>query len=214
MLIENLQSIFPGLDRQAVELIKEQGKIKVFQSGEPLIDAGQYFRSTMLVLEGKVKVYRNDDEGNEHLLYYLEQGQACALSMICAAKHERSELQAIALTQATILMIPLALMDELMVNNRSWYYFVLSSYRDRFEELLQMVDQIAFKGLDERLAYYLTKRKGSVGNKITITHEEIARDLSSSRVVISRLLKQLEQQGMVRLHRNEIEFLPSFSFAL
>ncbi len=198
----------PQLDIAARQVLAENGVLKNFKPGEPLIDAGQYFRSTMLILSGQVKVYRPDDEGNEHLLYFLEAGNACALSMICAAKNEKSQLQGVAQTPVTLLMLPLPLMDKLMLENRSWYQYVLSSYRDRFEELLQVIDQIAFRALDERLLFYLHKMEKSVGSKrLHITHEAIARDLSSSRVVISRLLKQLELQGVVKLHRNEIELL-------
>jgi CRP/FNR family transcriptional regulator, anaerobic regulatory protein len=203
-----LTRLFPMLDATARQVLAENGVLKTFAAGAALIDAGQYFRSTMLIISGQVKVYRPDEEGNEHLLYFLEAGDACALSMICAVKNEKSQLQGVAQTEVTLLMLPLSQMDKLMTENRSWYEYVLSSYRDRFEELLQVVDQIAFRALDERLLFYLSKLKKSTGgNRLHITHENIARDLSSSRVVISRLLKQLENRGMVKLHRNEIELL-------
>jgi len=198
----------PQLDHAARQALAENGIIKKFKAGEYIVDAGQYFRSTMIILEGQLKVYRPDEDGHEFLLYILEAGQACALSMICEVRNEKSELQAVAQTPVTMLMLPLGLMDQLMLENRSWYHFVLSSYRERFEELLQVVDQIAFQALDERLLDYLEKsKKQTQNNMLHITHEAIARDLNSSRVVISRLLKQLERKGRLKLQRNAIELL-------
>lgn len=203
-----IQNIFPDLDSIALKTLEEVGQVRTFEAGSLILDAGQYIRSTILVLSGQLKVYRTDDEGNEHLLYLLDAGQACALSMICAIKQEKSELQAVALSQVSLLLLPLPVMEQLMRENRSWYHFVLSSYRKRFEEVLQLVDQIAFKALDERLVFYLKKLvKSQQSKRLNVTHEGIARDLSSSRVVISRLLKQLENKGKLKLHRNEIEIL-------
>jgi CRP/FNR family transcriptional regulator len=200
--------LLPQLDSAARQALADNGIIKKFKAGEYIVDAGQYFRSTMIILEGQLKVYRPDEEGREFLLYVLDAGQACALSMICEVRNEKSELQAVAQTPVTMLMLPLGLMDQLMIENRSWYHFVLSSYRERFEELLQVVDQIAFQALDERLIDYLKKSQKQVQHNILhITHEAIARDLNSSRVVISRLLKQLERKGRLKLQRNAIELL-------
>lgn len=202
------EQLLSQLDAAARQALIENGIIKKFKAGEYIVDAGEYFRSTMIILEGQLKVYRPDEEGNEFLLYVLDAGQACALSMICEVRNEKSELQAVAQTPVTMLMLPLGLMDKLMLENRSWYHFVLSSYRERFEELLLVVDQIAFQALDERLLDYLKKSKKQANSTILhITHEAIAKDLNSSRVVISRLLKQLERKGQLKLQRNAIELV-------
>ncbi len=126
--------------------------------------------------------------------------------MVCAAKHETSEVLAKALTDATILSIPLEFMEQWMSKYKSWYQFVITSYRNRFEELLQTIDAIAFSNMDERLESYIEKQVSRLGNHLKITHQDIATDLNSSREVISRLLKKLEAKGWVVIHRNAIEW--------
>lgn len=141
-------------------------------------------------------------------MYYLEPGNACALSMICAAKKEASEIMAKAVEKTKVITLPIELMDELMRNYKTWYYFVLETYRSRYEELLVVIDHIAFKGMDERLDFYLRNQVMKLKTKeLKITHSEIASDLSSSREVISRLLKKMEQRGDLLLHRSYIEWL-------
>ena len=162
----------------------------------------------ILILDGLVKVYREDDEGNEFLMYYLGKGQACALSMICAARFEASQLMAMAETPVQVLAVPLAKMDEWMTQYKSWYYFVLQYYRSRFEELLHTVDHVAFRNMDERLVFYLkrycdTHHTTQVRQSIT----DIAAELNSSREVISRLMKKLSEAGVVRLQREFIEVI-------
>ena len=169
---------------------------------------GQYFQSTMLIAKGRVKLYREGDDGNEFFIYFLESGNACALSMICATKHEKSQVLATALDDTEVIAIPITLMDDLMKNHRSWYYFVLETYRSRFEELLVVVDSIAFKSMDERLEFYLQNQSENLNIKeLSLTHQQIADDLNSSREVVSRLLKKMEKDNRVKLHRSSIELL-------
>jgi CRP/FNR family transcriptional regulator len=169
---------------------------------------GQYIRFTMLILEGLVKIYREDDEGNEFFIYYLGPGKACALSMICASKQETSELMARAMTDTTVLAIPLASMDRWMMQYKSWYHFVLGTYRQRFEELMQTIDHVAFRNMDERLVFYLKRQQDQLKtHTLPLTHTEIAQDLNSSREVISRLLKKMADKGMIKLQRQHIEIL-------
>ena len=204
---KNLQILFPDLEEGLYKEILEHGTIKEVKAGETLLKAGQTIRSTMLILKGLVKLYREDDEGKEFFIYLIDAGQACSLSMVCAAKHETSEVMAKALTDATVLGIPLEYMEQWMSKYKSWYQFVITSYRNRFEELLKTIDAIAFTGMDERLEYYLKKQVEKLGNNIKITHQEIANDLNSSREVISRLLKKMEAKSWLTLHRNSIEWL-------
>jgi len=169
---------------------------------------GQYFKSTMLIVEGGVKLYREDHDGNEFFIYQLGPGNACALSMICATKKEQSQISARAVEPTRAILVPIALMDELMTGYKSWYYFVLETYRSRFEELLLVVDSIAFRSMDERLEFYLKNQQKLLNNdEIAITHQQIATDLNSSREVVSRLLKKMEQRGMLRLGRNTIKII-------
>jgi len=181
--------------------------IKEVKAGDILLKVGQTIRSTMLIVDGIVKLYREDDEGNEFFIYHLNPGQACSLSMVCAVKHETSEVLAKALTDATLLSIPFEYMDKWMSQYKSWYQYVITSYRKRFEELLTTIDAIAFSNMDQRLESYLIKQTQVLGKQLKITHKEIANDLNSSREVISRLLKKMEAKGWIIIHRNSIEWI-------
>jgi CRP/FNR family transcriptional regulator, anaerobic regulatory protein len=199
---------FSSLEKELAEEISRHGEMRVFKEGEFLMRTGHYIRSTMLVLDGLIKIYREDDEGNEFFMYYIEGGKACALSMICASKQDTSELTAKAVMDTTIIAIPLSYMDQWMTKYKSWYQFVLGTYRERFEELLETIDHIAFRNMDERLVFYLKRhQEKSKSNSIPLTHSEIAQELNSSREVITRLLKKLSEKGMLKMHRNHIEII-------
>jgi CRP/FNR family transcriptional regulator len=139
-------------------------------------------------------------------MYYLGPGQACAVSIICAMQSDTSEITAVAEEDCEILLIPISLMDTLFKNHRSWYQFVLQTYRSRFDEVLSVIDDVAFRNMDERLFFYLKRFKEKTGKtQLDFSHQQIAEDLNSSREVISRLLKKMEQRGELILHRNMIE---------
>jgi CRP/FNR family transcriptional regulator len=165
---------------------------------------GQHFRNIILIVSGLVKVYREDDQGNEFLMYYLAPGQACSLSMICASRFQASQLMAKAESDVEVLAIPLQKMDEWMTTYKSWYYFVLETYRSRFEELLVVIGNIAFKNMDERLEWYLKQQAVKLGKQLSLTHQQIANDLSSSREVISRLLKKMEKNQIVSCNNSKV----------
>ena len=165
---------------------------------------GQYFRSVIIVVTGLIKIFREDDEGNEYFMYYLQPGQACALSMICATRHQTSELKAAAASDTEVMVVPLEYMDKWMKNYQSWYYFVLESYRNRFEELLTTVDHVVFRNMDERLLFYLNKQRETIGSDtLIINHTVIAQELNSSREVISRLMKKLAENGMIQILQSQ-----------
>lgn len=200
-----LQAIFPQFDEELLVHLETIGQVTNFEEGTMLMRPGQYFKNSLLILDGRVKLYREGDDGEEFFLYYLEQGSACALSMICAAKNETSAIKAKAMSSVKALAIPIQYMDGLMRDHRQWYYFVLETYRSRFEELLEVIDQVAFHSMDQKLEFYLKRQFESFkSNKITMTHQEIADDLNSSREVISRLLKKMESQKRISISRNEI----------
>ncbi|MCF6403006.1 Crp/Fnr family transcriptional regulator [Chitinophaga filiformis] len=205
-----LDKYFPHFEEGLKEQLAANSVIKTITAGESLIQTGQYFRSTMLVVEGRLKLYREGEDGHEFFMYYLLPGDACALSMVCATRpHQTSEIMAKAVEDSVVIMVPLEMMEDLMQEFKSWYSFVVETYRRRFEELLSIVDQVIFKGMDERLVVYLSnQQKALKTNKLFITHQEIATDLNSSREVISRLLKKMEQQNKLELHRNYIQMLP------
>lgn len=204
---EQLMSLFPMFDSQLAEFVSSIGEVKTFQEGTVMMKTGQYFKATMLIIHGKVKLYRESDDGSEFFMYFLEGGNACALSMICATRNQQSQIMAVAVEETEVLMIPIHYMDQLMTQYKGWYYFVLETYRSRFEELLVVIDNIAFKNMDERLEWYLKQQAEKTGKNINLTHQQIANDLNSSREVISRLLKKMEKNQMVILHRNSIELV-------
>lgn len=204
---KTLKELFPHLEEGLYNELLEHGTLKEVKGGETLLKVGQTIRSTMLIVDGLVKLYREDDDGKEFFIYHLDAGQACSLSMVCAAQHQTSEVLAKAVTDATVLAIPLEYMDQWMSKYKSWYQFVITSYRNRFEELLKTIDAIAFTSMDERLEYYLNKQVEKLGTNLKITHQEIANDLNSSREVISRLLKKMEVKNWLTIHRSSIEWL-------
>jgi len=206
--MEDIKALFPQFEPELMDEIIANGVIKTIPAGEVLMRTGQFIKSTMLILEGNVKVFRENEDGGEFLMYFLQPGEACAISIICAAKTEASRVMAKTTEETTVLMIPLQLLDRWMLEYKSWYHFVLSTYRNRFDELLTLIDQVAFRNMDERLLSYL-ERHAKVHNSSTISlsHQQIADELNSSREVISRLLKKMEQRHMVILHRNAVELI-------
>lgn len=201
-----LRKNYPLFEEPLINEIEQQAQFNSFPANEVLMRKGQYIRSTMLVLSGLIKVYREDDEGNEFLMYYLKPGEACALSLVCAAKHEVSPIMAKTVVETEVMMVPVDSMSEWMTKYKSWYQFVIETYRNRFDELLLTLDNVAFRSMDERLEFYLKRAKDAQQTTIlNISHQEIAEELNTSREVISRLLKKMEQKGLVGLQRNAIE---------
>ena len=202
------KKLFPQFEPELIEILDKNAIERSFHAGEEIVRTGQYIKSTVLVLRGRIKIYRQNDEGSEFLIYYLGPGEACAVSLICVLQSQTSEITAKAVEDTEVLMLPVQLMDELMIKFKSWSHFVIQTYRNRFDEMLTVIDNIAFKNMDERLEFYLKRSKTDSGKLIlNLTHQEIADDLNSSREVISRLLKKMEQLGKIKLNRNSIEII-------
>lgn len=179
---------------------------KEVKKGDLLMDVGSYIKFMPLVISGLIKVMREDDQGHEILLYYLESGNTCAMSMNCCMKIEKSSIRAIAEEDSKIIMIPVEYVDDWVSKHRQWKEFVLNTYSNRFDELLTAIDIFAFKKMDERLYKYLKKRTELLGEKAAqITHQEIAFELNTSREVVSRLLKKLEQNGLINVSKSGIK---------
>lgn len=206
--IELIEKHFPFFEKELQQQIAEVGDIKEFSGGDILMKTGQNIRSTMLVISGLVKIFREDEEGNEFFMYYLQPSQACALSMVCAIKQETSQIMAKTVSNTEVISIPLIYMDQWMANYKSWYHFVISSYRDRFEDMLQTIDHIAFRNMDERLVFWLQQHQLNLkSNMVSVSFTEIAQELNSSREVISRLMKKLAEKGMIKQHKSHIEIV-------
>lgn len=203
-----ISKYFPTLEDALVQELKEHGRIRIAEKGEVMVKTGQFINDSLLVLNGLIKVYREDDDGNEFFMYYLNQGQACALTMNCAIRQERSPVIAIAVQRTELLSLPVQMVDEWMKKYTSWNHFVLDNYRSRYMDLLESFDQVAFRHMDERLEFYLKRYADKLKiSDIEVTHQEIANELNSSREVISRLLKKLADAGKIKLHRYHIEIV-------
>lgn len=188
--------------------IQEIGILKKIKKDEAIIEIGSYIKFMPLLLDGAIKILREDKNGDELVLYYLEKGDTCAMTLSCCLGETKSKIRAIAETDVNLIMIPKEKMGDWLGKYTSWQAFILSSYHNRVDELLEAVDTIAFLKMDERLFKYL-KDKAMVNHNdvISITHQEISEDLHTSRVVISRLLKKLENDEKIQLFRNSIKVL-------
>ena len=207
-MLDSIKKTFPSFSSELVKDVEINASIQSFETDTVIIRTGQYIKNTVLVISGKIKVYREDENGGEFFMYHLQPGQACAISMICAIKNEKSQIMAKVVEDVELIMVPLPLMDKWMMEHRSWYEFVIGSYRARFEEVLEVIDNVAFRAMDERLEFYLKRHAAVCGcNELKLSHQEIATELNTSREVISRLLKKMEQRGLVTLYRNNIELL-------
>ena len=193
-------------EKELLQEIEEVGKLKTFKEGEKIIEIGDYVTAMPLLLNGAVKILREDKEGDELLLYFLESGDTCAMTLSCCLGQTKSEIRAVAETDTTLIMIPIAKMEEWTSKDKSWRNFVFESYHTRLTEMLDTIDTIAFLNMDQRLMRYLRdKAKINHNDEVQVTHQEIAYDLHTSRVVISRLLKKLEIDGSIELRRNNIK---------
>ncbi len=202
---ENIQPIQFLFEEKLIDEIQNIGFLKKIPQGEIMIDLGERISYIPLLLEGAIKVVREDDSGEELLLYFVEFGNTCAMTLNCCLEDTVSEIRAICEADTTLIMIPIDAMDDWLIKYRSWRNFIFESYQNRLNEMLKAIDALTFLKLDERLEKYLIDRSKVIKSKsLKITHLEIAMDLNSSRVVISRLLKKMENQGKVRLGRNTI----------
>jgi len=195
-------------EKELLNEIVKIGTYKELPEGSKLLEIGDYIKSMPLLISGAIKVLREDNDGDELLLYYLEKGDTCSMTMTCCLGHKKSEIRAITETHVQLIMVPVGKMEEWTAKYKSWRNFVFESYHNRINELLTTLDSIAFYQMDERLVQYL-KEKARVKNENILknTHQDIAYDLHTSRVVISRLLKKLEQMGKIELHRNYLKIL-------
>ncbi|NKI28004.1 Crp/Fnr family transcriptional regulator [Arenibacter sp. 6A1] len=193
---------------ELLEEIKAVGLYKKVNQGEVVMAIGDTVTNMPLLLKGAIKILREDEGGDELLLYFIERGDTCAMTFSCCLGRNRSEIRAVAETKAEILMIPVQYMEHWMGKYKSWQKFILDSYQARMKELLETIDTLAFLKMDERLLKHLQdKAKVTQDDLIYATHQEIAYDLNTSRVVVSRLLKKMENEGKIKLFRNQIKVL-------
>ena len=195
-------------EEDLISEISELGISKAFIEDSKIIEVGDYIRSMPLLISGAIKILREDEHGEELVLYYLEKGDTCAMTLSCCMGQTKSKIRAVAETNVELIMLPKEKMLEWLGKYKTWQTYILQSYHSRMDDLLEAVDTIAFLKMDERLFKYLKDKAMVVHNDVLhVTHKEIAEDLHTSRVVISRLLKKLENEGKIKLFRNSIKVL-------
>ncbi len=208
-MIFQLQEIFGGVfPDKLIQRINQVATQRAFPADTIIVDIGQKIEHIPLLLDGAIKVMREDENGHEMLLYHVEKGSTCTMTLQCCIGQAKSEIRAQAETDTLLMMVPSHHMEEWMSQYPAWQHFILNNYQQRFNELLHTIDSIAFHQLDQRLIELLQKKALlQNSNIILVTHQDLATELHSSRVVISRLLKKLENQKVLKLMRNSIEIL-------
>ena len=205
------EKLSPLFEPKLIDEIISLGSSKEFQEGKIIMDYGKPIKFMPLILSGTLRVMKKDEEDREILLYYLSSNESCAMAYTCCMEARVSEVKAVAEDKVELIVIPHAKLEEWLCKYPSWKSYIFNSFTQRFNEMLKSIESIAFHKLDERLINYL-KNKAKVSGKtsIQLSHNQIAEELGTSRVVISRLLKQLENSKKLVLYRNEIKLLSSF----
>ena len=187
--------------------IEKYARHKVIEKGDILIRPGDEIVYIPVVLKGSIRIIRQDMDGQEVFLYHLYPGQTCAMSLTCCQSGKKSMIKAIAETESEILQIPVRMTED-WYKYPEWKAYISNNYANRFAELLQTIDLIAFNNMDKQLLHYLEERSKALNTRvIEITHQEIADELHAHREAISRLLRVMEQKKLVKLGRNSIEVL-------
>lgn len=197
-----------AISNSLLEKLKTEGTIKTFSADTVLIDENDYIKFVPIVLNGSLKVFKLDDDGREMLLYYIKPGESCVMSFLGATCNGTSKIKAVVEEEAEVLILPVHKATELIRENSQWIQFIFELYNRRFEELLSVVNAIAFQKVDVRL-YELLKTKVTMlkTDELNMTHQQIAAELGTAREVVSRLLKQLERDKKISLGRNKIKIL-------
>lgn len=192
-------------ENELIEEINHVANLRKLNEGDAIISYGDTIKYMPLLIKGSIKVFREDEKGNEVLLYYLEKGDTCAMSLSCCLGNKKSEIQAVVEEESEVLLIPINYMNEWICKYETWKSFVFNSYNSRLDEMLKVIDSLAFMKMDERLFKHLQDKCMITGSfELSINHRELASELNSSREVISRLLKKMENDGKIVLKRNLI----------
>ena len=186
----------------------ENSIIKDFVAGDIILNENAHIRAIPIVSKGSIRVMRTDEEDKEILLYYIKAGESCIMSFLGGMHHERSKVKAVAEEDTEILFLPVEKVTLFIKEYPEWLDYIFRLYHKRFEELLEVVNAVAFKKMDERLLNFIKKKCEHTKSKtLNVTHEQLANELGTARVVVSRLLKQMEEEGLVKLGRNKIKLI-------
>ncbi len=203
-----IQETFPFLEKELIAEIGIVSSLYELKTDQGILGEGDYIKSFPMILKGCVRVVRLSEQGNELLLYYLNRGEICSMSLTCCMVLQKSNIKMIAEEESVIITIPVDKPEKWMSEYKSWKEFMMNSYRNRFNELLDTIDSIAFMKLDERLVRFFEERYKSTGKTVFVgTHQDIATQLNTSREVITRLLRNLELDKLVVTERNLVEYI-------
>ncbi len=206
--LELIRKTYPFLEKDLISEINRVSSLYELKVDQSILGEGDYIKSFPMVLEGCLRVVRLSETGNELLLYYLNSGEICSMSLTCCIGLQKSNIKMIAEQDSIILTIPVDVPEKWMSEFKSWKEFMMYSYKHRFDELLETIDSIAFTKLDERLVRFFEDRYRSTGQTIFRgTHQEIALQLNTSREVVSRLLKNLEKKKYLLTGRNSVDYM-------
>jgi CRP/FNR family transcriptional regulator len=190
------------------EKMLQSGVSRSFKEGDVILDEQMRIRAIPIVTKGSVRVIRRDEDGRELLLYYIRAGESCIMSFLGGLHNDTSKVVAVAEEDVEILFLPIDQVPAMIKENPEWLDYIFRLYHKRFEELIDVVNAVAFKKVDERLLDYLKKKSQMTNSKtLHVTHEQLANELGTARVVVSRLLKRMEEEGIVRLGRNNISLV-------
>ncbi len=190
------------------EKLYENSIMKDFVAGDIILNENSNIRAIPIVTKGSIRVMRTDEEDKEILLYYIKAGESCIMSFLGGLHHETSKVKAVAEEDTEILFLPMEKVTLFIKEYPEWLDYIFRLYHKRFEELLEVVNAVAFKKMDERLLNFIKKKCGHINSKtLNVTHEQLANELGTARVVVSRLLKQMEDEGLVKLGRNKITLM-------
>lgn len=206
---EQLQDYFNFIfEPELLKGIEKHGTLAKLKKDGLLIDIGDKITAVPLLLNGAVKIMREDENSDELILYFLERGDTCAISFVNCLNNSKSKVRGIAEKNSEVIYIPVKKLKEWMAKYETWREFVIESYSNRLDEMIEAIDTLAFMKMDQRVFKYLSdKVKIMRSPTLNTTHQYIASDLNTSRVVISRILKQLENEDKIKLFRNRIEVL-------
>jgi len=203
--IHKFSSVF---EPELLAELETKSMVMEVSAGQTMLNIGQTIRAVPILISGTLKVSRVNDEGQELLLYYVREGESCAMTFTCCLMAQTSAIKGVAEEDSVLLCVPVSLMDEWMIKYPSWKKYLMTTIYNRFTELVKSIDDIAFKKLDDRLVIYLKEKSKATGSSlINLSHQQIADELGTNRVVVSRLLKQLETDKKLLLYRNQIKLL-------
>jgi CRP/FNR family transcriptional regulator len=202
------KQLLPTISNELRIELENKGNLKKFLAGEVVLKENANIRSIPIIISGSLKVLQEDEDGKELFLYYVKAGESCVMSLFGGLHHDVSKIKAIADEDSELLLLPVDALTEWIKHYPDWLDFILSLYHKRFEELLEVINSIAFKKIDQRLLELLHQKSTHYNNKtIQVTHEQLANELGTARVVVSRLLKQMEDDGLIALGRNKISLV-------